>query len=214
MPEWTVWSVHPGSLAMVGLYVYGLKLVREIGRHPLWIPERTPQTREDVPDLRSTTRTGPSTPSLVLRFVAYGAMVAAAGWGVAETAGALVDRTRLTETFVGSAMMGVANALPETITAVAAVRRGALTMAVAAVIGGNCFDALNLVVGDIAYRGGSLFHAANRDQLSVCLGGLLMTLIFLLGMLRRQRRGPANIGFESLGVLVLYACIIALSATR
>ncbi|WP_262495928.1 hypothetical protein [Nonomuraea sp. SYSU D8015] len=31
---------------------------------------------------------------------------------------------------------------------------GAMTLAIAAVIGGNSLDALNLVVGDIAFRSG------------------------------------------------------------
>jgi len=57
------------------------------------------------------------------------------------------------------------NAIPESVTAVAAVRRGAATLAVAAVLGGNCFDALNVAIGEAFYRGGSLFHQAGPDEL-------------------------------------------------
>lgn len=39
--------------------------------------------------------------------------------------------------FVGGVLMGLVNALPEAITAVAAVRRGAVTLAIAAILGGN-----------------------------------------------------------------------------
>ncbi|RAO04229.1 hypothetical protein LAH08_01577 [Micromonospora noduli] len=62
--------------------------------------------------------------------------------------------------------MGAVNALPETVTA--AVRRGAVTLAVAAVaavLGGNILDVLTLVAGDIAYRQGSTYHSAREQKL-------------------------------------------------
>ena len=38
-----------------------------------------------------------------------------------------------------------------------------------------------------------------------------MTAILLLGMLRRETYGVANIGFESLAILVLYAGALAMT---
>ncbi|MCO6440280.1 MAG: hypothetical protein J5I81_04170 [Nitrococcus mobilis] len=107
--------------------------------------------------------------------------------------------------------MGIVNAIPETVTAVAAVRTGALTLAVGGVLGGNAFDVLNLAVGDVAYRGGSLYHAAQRDDLFVTLTSLLMTLIVLGGLLRRERRGPLGIGFEGVALGSVYALMVVIT---
>nr|WP_030827578.1 hypothetical protein [Streptomyces sp. NRRL F-2305] len=83
---------------------------------------------------------------------------------MARAAKGIVEHTGLNAGLVGAVLMGLVNALPETVTSIAAVRRGAVTPAVAAVIGGDGRDALDLVVGDAAYRGGSLFHAAHPDE--------------------------------------------------
>jgi len=38
---------------------------------------------------------------------------------------------------------------------------------------------------------------------------ILLTAILLLGLIHRERKGPANIGFESVGVLVFYLIGVA-----
>lgn len=63
-------------------------------------------------------------------------------------------------------------------------------------IGGNAFDVLNLAVGDIAYRGGSLFHTATGDPMLILLLTLLMTSILAAGQIRRERKGPALLGWS------------------
>jgi cation:H+ antiporter len=96
--------------------------------------------------------------------------------------------------------------LPELVTTVAAVRRGALTLAVSDIVGGNFFDVLFVVAADLVYFGGSLFHGEGVGRRDVFVAGLtiLLNVVLLLGLLYRQRRGPGNIGFESVLLLVLY----------
>ncbi|WP_245929051.1 hypothetical protein [Murinocardiopsis flavida] len=87
--------------------------------------------------------------ALWAQFIAVGAVVAAGGWIIAEAAEVIVASTGLSAGFVGAVFMGLVNALPETVTAIAAVRRGAMILAVSAVIGGNSLDVLNLAVGEL-----------------------------------------------------------------
>lgn len=122
--------------------------------------------------------------------------------------GGLVLIRRTSDRPMWEAVQGIVNALPETVTAIAAVRRGALTLAIAAILGGNCFDALNVAVGDIAYRGGSLYHAAGPDELFLTLASVLMTVVVVSGLLVRQGRGPVRVGFEGVLLLGTYASIV------
>jgi cation:H+ antiporter len=87
----------------------------------------------------------------------------------------------------------------------AAVRRGAVHLAVGDIIGGNSFEVLFLAAADVCYRRGSIYHAFTPDNVFTALVAMLMTGVLLLGMLRRERRGIAGIGFESALVLLLYA---------
>jgi cation:H+ antiporter len=132
------------------------------------------------------------------------AALAAAGYLVTQFGIAVADRTGLDDTAVGGLLVATVTSLPELVTTVTAVRRGALTLAVGGIIGGNAFDTLFLAASDTAYRSGSLYHRFNQQDLFVVALTILMTAVLLLGLLRRERTGVARIGFESAFILVLY----------
>ncbi|UED83299.1 sodium:calcium antiporter [Streptomyces profundus] len=209
-PEVTVLGVHPVSPVMVAFYWGGLRLISDRSR-PMWVAVRTSDTVPDLPHAEGATRTRP-TRLLWAEFLGIAALVMAGGFVIARAAETFVAVTGLRAGFVGAVLMGVVNALPETVTAIAAVRRGAVTLAIAAVIGGNCLDALNLVVGDVAYRGGSLFHAADADQLFLTAAALVMTTVLLGGLLVRQERGWLRLGFDGVLLIGIYAATVAVLA--
>ncbi len=94
------------------------------------------------------------------------------------------------------------------VTAIAAVRQGALTLAVGGIIGGNSFDILFIAVADVAYREGSIYHSITDHQTFLMALTILLTGLLTMGLLRREKRGIANIGFESFSVLLIYAAAI------
>lgn len=169
--------------------------------------------RDTVIDERDADRSDRSTPSLWVEFIVVGVIVAASGWVIARAAEAFVVTGGLEASLVGVLFTGIVNATPEAVTSIAAVRRGALTLAVAGVLGGNAFDVLNLVVADVAFRQASMYHAAGHDELFLLFASTLLTSIILAGMLRRELRGPARIGIESWVVLALYLASITLVAS-
>ena len=130
----------------------------------------------------------------------------AAGAVIALTTGNIADETGLGETVAGGLLSGVATSLPELVTTVAAVRRGALTLAVGDIVGGNFFDVLFVFAADVFCLQGSLYHAEGVGEREDFLTGLaiLLNTLLLLGLLYRQRGGPVNIGFESALMLLLY----------
>jgi cation:H+ antiporter len=196
-----VLGVHPISLLLLGFYAFGLRLASATRREPAWRPVRTLDTVIDGPDEDD----GGIKPSRVwLGFATSVLVVGVAGWLLGLSGIALVRHTGLSETLVGSLFTAVATSLPELVTAVAAVRHGALTLAVGGIIGGNTFDVLFLAFADIAYRDGSLYHAIGPQPLFIISLTILLTAILLLGLIRRERRGVANIGFESMAVVVCY----------
>lgn len=208
-PSTTVWAIHPGSFALVIAYVYGLKSLQQSRAEPGWLPKRTKATVEDEASEEGSDR---STMSLWVEFVTVGSVVAGGGWVIARAAEVFVEEGGIEASVVGAVFMGLVNATPEAVTSIAAVRRGALTLAVAGVLGGNAFDVLNLVVADVAYRNGSIYHAADQDGLFLITVSALLTAVILGGLLRRERQGPGKIGMESWCVLVGYLLAITVLA--
>jgi cation:H+ antiporter len=207
-PDLTLLGIHPASVVLVAAYVFGLKLVRDARSEPLWSPSQTPRTKLDEPEYEDAE--GSALRRLWLTFAGLGLTVAGAGYAVAETGIALADATGISQTIIGGLFTAVATSLPELVTAVAAVRQGALTLAVGGIIGGNAFDVLFVAFADVAYRPGSIYHAMTNDQVFVIALTLVLTGILLLGLLRRERTGIAGIGFESFLVIVLYLGAFAL----
>jgi cation:H+ antiporter len=200
-PEWTIWQVHPVTPLLLIGYLFGLQLVGRSRDQPMWRPTRTRETETDVPDEQALTR---SPVQLWSSFALLAGTLGFFGWLLQASAAVLADETGLGQSLVGTLMTAVVTSLPELVTSLAAVRRGALTLAVAGIIGGNAFDTLFVAASDVAYRGGSVYHAI-PDSVTLWVAlSLLMTGILILGMLRRERQGPARIGFESVGILACY----------
>lgn len=208
-PEVTLWGVHPASVVLVLFYWGGIRLIQDHDE-PMWHAVRT---RETVPDVPDEGRIRHGQVRLWTEFAGIAGLVVVGGWAVARAAGGVLDATGLNAGLVGAVLMGGVNALPETVAAVAAVRRGAVTLAVAAIVGGNCLDVLNLAIGDLAFRGGSLYHAADPHQLFLTSASLVMTTVLLGGLLVRQRRGWLGLGFDGALLLTIYLGTVAVLAS-
>lgn len=176
----------------------------------MWQPVDTPDTRPDEPEEGDDT----SNPArgLIALFLVLMAIMGVAGWVVAQLAGVVIARYELSSSVVGALMTAVITSLPELVTTIAAVRRGALQLAVGGIIGGNTFDTLFLTIADAGYRDGSIYHAIGLSDLFWLTVGLSMTAVMLLGLLYRERQGPAGIGRESMLILGIYAGAIAVQA--
>lgn len=213
-PEVTLLAVHPVSLVIPVVYVGALLATRALRETPMWQPVATAETRADTPDTASATTRGKTTARLFVDLLLLTLVMASAGWVIAKTAGTITGRMTLSQSLVGALATAVVTSLPELVTTVAAVRRGALQLAVGGIIGGNTFDTLFLTAADISYRDGSLYHAAGPDDQFWTLTALLMTTILLGGLILRQRTGPARIGVESLALLIIYAGAIMLQVVN
>lgn len=201
-PEITILGIHPASLVLPIAYFLGLRLVSEAQTKPMWSPQLTDETRVEEPV--TVAQENPKLVRLWLQFFLLAVIVAIAGYGVGKAGVSLSVQTGLSESLIGGLFTAISTSLPELVTTVAAVRQGALTLAVGGAIGGSSFDVLLLAFSDFAYRGGSIYHALETPQIFVVALTILMTGILLLGLLRREKHGIANIGFESVLVLILY----------
>jgi len=202
-PELTVAHVHPVSPAILLVAGLGVFIIYKSGKEPMWQPSHTRETVADVADENNEQE---NLPLLALKLAVASLAVILAGVVVARTTGNIVDQTGMSEVVAGALLSGVVTSLPELVTSIAAVRRGALTLAVADITGGNFFDVLFLFAVDVAYLSGSAFHSPGIGAREVFMTALilLLNMILLLGLIVRQRSGPGNIGLESVLVLTLY----------
>lgn len=202
-PDVTVGHVHPISILLLVTAGLAFYLVHRVRKAPMWKPTQTEETVEDVPEPDAGAE---SLAWLIAGLVGFGIITLASGAVVAHFAKNIVEETPIPEVVVGGLFMALATSLPELFTSIAAIRRGALTLAVGDIVGGNFFDVLFVAAADFAYLRGSLFHGTNvggHEWLVTSLT-LLLNAVLMAGLIYRQRHGPANIGFESVLMLAIY----------
>ena len=209
-PEAAIFAVHPVSVVLVGVYVVSVVTTARVKEDPSWVVVTTSETREDTPE--DDEEAGRSVWPLVPFSVALLVLLGLTGWVLAIVAGQLIQRFGLSSSFVGAAMTATITSLPELVTTVAAVRRGALQLAIGGIIGGNTFDVLFLTVSDAAYRDGSIYAAIGPADLFWLATGLVMTAILLTGLLVRQKTGPGKIGGESVALFAVYLAALGIQA--
>ena len=176
--------------------------------------DRRSGRRSDRPsDRRKEAAVGEPMWALWAKFSAAAVFIAAMGYLLAGSGVAIAGKTGISETVIGGIFTAVSTSFPELVTAIAAVRLGALTLAVSDIIGGNAFDIIFLAVADFAYRGGSLYHAMGARPLFLVMLTILLTAVLLMGLIRREKHGIGNIGFESTLLLGIYAGGFALIIT-
>jgi len=211
VPDWAIGHLHPLTPVLFVVYLALLRLIYKTRRKAMWMPRRTPETRAAEPEAEHLQSRVP----LWRRWVALGmasALVIAAGWAVAHSGRFIALETGLDESLVGALGVAVVTSLPELVMTLAAVNRGALTLAAGGILGGNAFDTLFAGVADIAYREGPVYARASADDKLILGTAILMAGVLVLGLVYRQKKGPGGIGFESVAILGIYAAMFVLIA--
>ena len=205
-PEISFWGVHPATPLLLGAYLLGLRMISKAQTQPIWQATRTSETQieEEQEESEHGDFDDVGTRLLWVRFALYAPLIGAAGWVVARAGVNIAEQTGLTVTPVGGVFNAVVTSLPELVTSVAAVRRGAVSLAVGGIIGGNAFDTIVVAFSDVAHREGSIYHAISEHQVYLISLTVLLTGLLLLGLLRREKYGVANIDFDSLLIMILY----------
>ena len=207
-PSVTFFGIHIVTPILPLMYILGMRLVAGSMEKPMWRPTVTQETRRDVPDeQRQSDR---PLPSVWLDFAITALVVMVAGWLLTNAAEAIASETLLSESIVGGLFVAVVTSIAELVTAIAAVQRGALTLAISDIVGGNAFDTLFTAVADVFYREGSIYHAASPRERSLLSLTIVMSAVLLLGLMKREKKGFGSLGFESVALVVLYAVGIVL----
>ncbi|GAB4451346.1 MAG: hypothetical protein OHK0026_16630 [Rhodocyclaceae bacterium] len=110
------------------------------------------------------------------------------------------------ESFVGTLFVAAATSAPEIAVTVAALRIGALDMAVANLLGSNLFDILIVAVDDLFYAGGPILAHVTPVHAFSALTAIIMTGAAIVGFFYRPSgRVAGTVSWISVFLLALYA---------
>jgi len=123
-----------------------------------------------------------------LYFAIAAAFIIGAGTWLAIIGEEIATVTGWGESFVGSLLIGFSTTLPEITVSFAAMRMGALDMAVANMIGSNLFNMTVIPIDDLLYLQGPVLASVSVNHLLTASMVIVMTGIFIAGLRFKPRR--------------------------
>lgn len=206
-----VWQVGLWAVALFIAYITALYLSNKYEQNQTWAAENAPSEEE-----QNAVITAPagesvedrlkdrSTKVLVAFFLAGTAAIFVAGFVLARVGEAIAVQTGLGNSFVGATLIAASTSLPELSTTISAVRVGNYQMAISSIFGSNSIMVLLLFVADLFYRQGPILSEVGASSLFACAMGIVVTAVYLVGLLERKNRTILRVGYDSAIVLVLY----------
>jgi cation:H+ antiporter len=182
------------SLLLVVLYIIAMRTVfRYEMKH---VGDFTDQEPDSYPHitLRQT----------LLRYAAAAAVVVGAGIWLPFVGATLAEHMGWNESFVGTLFVAVVTSVPEMVVTVAAVRIGALDMAVGNVLGSNLFNAVIIAVDDIFFTRGPILSFVDPNHVVSAFTAIMMTGVAVVGLLYRAHRIRHIIGWTSIMMFALF----------
>jgi cation:H+ antiporter len=194
----------PGDVLIAALWLIGLWLINKARKDLPWQEKgRAPDTSRPTQSSEQDKREKWST-ARVLIVLAIAALVTLfAGVALEESGNAIADHIGLSGVLFGSTFLAAATALPEVSTGLSAVKIGDYNLAVSDIFGGNAFLPVLFLLATLLSGQSVLPQAKNTDIYLASLG-VLLTAVYVYGLIFRPKRQFFDLGIDSIVVLVLY----------
>jgi cation:H+ antiporter len=141
----------------------------------------------------------------VIGYLAAGLAVVAAGTWLPFVGEALAEQMGWTQSFVGTLFVAAITSTPEVAVTLAALRLGAVDMAIGNLLGSNLFDIVILAVDDLLYLPGPLFADVSESHAASAFSATMMSGLAVIGlMLRPASRVLGTVSWVSLFLFAIY----------
>ncbi|SFR09492.1 cation:H+ antiporter [Poseidonocella sedimentorum] len=206
--RWSFGWIGLGSVVIALVYAGAIWLLRRYDRQGGWVPVDLPDFEPGEGPVPGDLHRLPSW-RLLSRASAFCALILVFGVGLVISAEAIATQSGLGASFVGVTFLAAATSLPELTTSIAAVRIGAYTLAISNIFGSNLIMIVLVFPADLLYTRGPILHAPTPILFASLGFGILVTSIFLIGLIVRRKPRLGKVGLDS--VLVLGAFVASLA---
>jgi cation:H+ antiporter len=211
-----LWRFAPGDVLILALWVVGVLLIGRARRGLPWhdthgsAPDGQREAMGIAEQMKASAAAdmGVSVRRAILVFVIAALATLGAGVALEVSSDALAQRLGLSGVLFGATILAAATALPEISTGLGSVHLGDYQLAVSDIFGGNAFLPV-LFLPATLLAGRSVLPMAQDSDIYLAGLGILLTAVYVAGIIFRPRRQVFGIGIDSLSVLILYAVGIA-----
>jgi cation:H+ antiporter len=209
----------PASVLITVVWVVGLMLLNRAGKGLPWheggsAPDGQPEPRGHSRSKKNAAATekGVSTARAGAVFAVSALATLVAGVAIERSGEEFFGRQGLSGVLFGATVLATATALPEVSTGLTSTRLGDYQLAISDIFGGNAFLPVLFLPASLI-SGKPVLPSAHHTDIYLTALGMILTLVYLAGLVFRPKRQYLRAGPDSLVVLVLYVLGIAGLAT-
>jgi cation:H+ antiporter len=198
-------SLGIGAIFIVIIWLIGMRVLAKVRDRPdlAFAPVGDGPDPPTQPQTSTPTRKGSATRPLAV-FGICAAITLVAGVLLEQSGNALAEDWGLNGVLFGATILAAATALPEISTGISGVRLGRYTLVFGDMFGGNAFQLTLFFIADLI-AGQPVLPSEGKSNAFIAGTGLIMTLIFVAGIVLRPQRRHFGLGADSWVVFVVYA---------
>ncbi len=144
------------------------------------------------------------------RYAGFALIIIGAALFLPHFAEGIAVHTGLGKSFVGTLFLAISTSLPEIAVSIAALRIGAVDMAVGNLLGSNIFNILILFIDDLFYTKGHLLKDASESNLISVFAAILMSAVVIIGLTYRSIGKKHLLAWDTMVILLIYIANIIL----
>jgi cation:H+ antiporter len=205
--------ITPDGALITALWIMGLWVIGKM-RKASW-PDDDPPSEEIESDcavpvdaFAQAQQHTASTLHTVIVFVLGSVLTLVCGVMLETSSEAMARRIGMSGAVFGATILAAVTALPQLSTGLAAVKLGDYQMAVSDVLGGNAFLPVLFLLASLL-SGQAVLPLAQKTDIYLSGLGILLTAVYMTGLIYQPSRKIARMGIDSFAVLVFYLLGIA-----
>jgi cation:H+ antiporter len=207
-PGVVLFRLTPASVLIALIWVLGLFLVQRSQKSLPWHEQGHAPDSQARPQGHSKTapsggKNSPGAGTSILLFLVAAAATLGAGVALERTGESIAGHIGLSGVLFGATFLALATALPEISTGLASVKQGDYKLAFSDIFGGNAFLPV-LFLAAVLISGKPVLPQAHATDIYLTAIAILLTLVYMLGLIFRPKRKILGMGVDSLVVLILY----------
>lgn len=202
--------VTPAGLMIAGLWGVGLWLIGQSRTKLPWHEggqapggQEKPRGYAKKQAAKQSKSKRVSTARTLFVFGIGAVVILVCGVLLASSGEAIAKHLGMSGVLFGATVLAAATSLPEVSTGLASVKMGDYQLAISDIFGGNAFLPVLFLVASVV-SGESVLPHAQKSDIYLTVLGILLTTIYITGLIFRPRRQVARMGLDSLLVLIFY----------
>lgn len=199
-------SIGPVGVATIGIviaWMVGMFLLSRVRDRSDLALSTVGGTITAVPEGATASGKGQNAKRAIVIFVLASIATLIAGVALEQSGNALADNLGINGVLFGATFLSLATALPEISSGITGMRMRRYTMVFGDMFGGNAFQLTLFILADLV-AGQPVLPYEGKSNAWIGAVGLVMTVIFVGGIILRPRRRYAGLGPDSWMVTLLY----------